>query len=244
MSLQDQKYEARDVRVASPFSEWLDNFWFHHKGKVIVSLIALFMAIVVIVQMVTVVPKDIMVMYSGRVYLSGSTMDDIQNIFSKVLSDAVREDNKIVGLTQYHVYSKTQIESLRAETDADGVSLYVDSALNSKNFENYNAYIMTGQCAVLLLEPWLYEELQRNDRLRPMKELFSSLPASVDEKGYGIHFGETELYRYYNVMREIPEDTIMCMLKPYVFGETSNEIAYAQMQTLFCAIVNYVPSES
>ena len=103
---------------------------------------------------------------------------------------------------------------------------------------------MTGQCAVLLLEPWLYEELQRNDRLRPMKELFSPLPASVDEKGYGIHFGETALYRYYNVMREIPEDTIMCMLKPYVFGETSNESAYAQMQTLFCAIVNYVPSES
>ena len=242
MSTAEQKYEERDVRINSPFSEKLDDFWFHHKGKVIVAVIALFMAIVVIVQMVTVVPKDIMVMYSGRIYLSGSTIEDIQNIFSKALTEASGNEEKIVGFTQYHVYSKTQIESLRAETEADGVHLYVDSALNSKNFENYNASIMTGQCAVLFLEPWLYDELRKNDRLRPMRELFTELPPSVDDTGYGIRFGETEIYRYYNVMREIPEDTIMCFLKPYVFGETSNESTYAQMQKLFCTIATYDPS--
>ena len=242
MSTSDQKYEERDIRIATPVSEKLDNFWFHHKGKVIVAVIALLLAIVILVQMITVVPKDIMVMYSGRIYLSGSTIEDIQNIFSKALSEADGNGDKIVGFTQYHVYSKTQIESLRAETDADGVALYVDSALNSKNFENYNAYIMTGQCAVLFLEPWLYDELRKNDRLRPMRELFEELPASVDDTGYGIHFGETAIYRYYNVMREIPEDTIMCFLKPYVFGETSNESTYAQMQKLFCAIGTYDPS--
>lgn len=237
-----EKYQDRRVRLKSPFFEKLDHFWFHHKAKVIVILVLAAIVFITLMQYVGRKNHSVMIAYAGPSYLSGFEIEEIENIFSTLLQERTGNEKSLVGLTEYPIYSKAQIESMRAETDEDGKPLFVNSELNSENYDALYEYIMTGDTAVLILDPWLYGELFRNDRLAPMSELFDTVPPSADEKGYGIVLGETDLYERYDVLRKLPEETVVCCLKPYVFGNTSDRDAYEAMKDTIRAIAEYSAS--
>lgn len=241
---QNEKYGDRGVRVESPFLEKLDSFWFYHKGKVIVAIVLLFVVLLTVMQFVGRRNNDVMIAYSGPIYLSGAEVSEMQNLFSVLYEKRTGNDSALVGLTQYLVYSKEQIESIRAETNEESEHNFVNSELNSNNYESLYEYIMTGDTAVLMLDPWLYEELLRNERLLPMTEIFETVPPSVDEKGYGIVLGETELYAYYGVMQSLPADTIVCFLRAQVLGNTSDGDAYAEMKQVFRMIAEFDAPEN
>lgn len=237
-----EKYQDRRVHLKSPFFEKLDHFWFHHKAKVIVILVLAAIVFITLMQYVGRKNHSVMIAYAGPSYLSGSEIEEIENIFSTLLQKKTENEKSLVGLTEYPLYSKAQIESIRAETDEEGKPLFVNSELNSENYDALYEYIMTGDTAVLILDPWLYEELLRNDRLAPMSEIFDTVPPSVDEKGYAIVLGETDLYDRYDVLKKLPGETVVCCLKPYVFGNTSNADAYEMMKDTIRAIAGYSAS--
>jgi hypothetical protein len=240
----ESKYEDRTVRIESGFAEKLSDFWFHHRGKVIIGVIILLIAILTVSQMIGKRNNDVMVLYSGSAYLSGEQQNDIQNLLTSLCQSALGNKKFLAGLTQYQVYSKEQIESLRAETFADGSHQFVNSEYNTENYENLYNYIMTGDTAILMLEPWLFHELRKNERLVPMSELFSSVPPSVEAYGYGITLGDTAVYDAYGILQLLPENTVLCFLKPYVFGNTGKESKYTQMKEVFRGIVNYTSEAS
>ena len=233
---EEEKYGDRRVRVNSPFSERFDNFWFHHKGKVIAGVLLTLVLILLVSQIVGRRNSNVMVAYSGPAYLSGDKQNALQDLLSEIVSEKLGDAEFLIGVTQYLVYSQAQIESIRAETFEDGEQKFMNSEFNSENYENLYSYIMTGDTAILMLDPWLYEELLRNDRLLPMKDLFTAAPPSVDEKGYGIVLGETSLYEDYAILKEIPGDTVLCFLKQPVIGKISKNKAYAEMKETFIAI--------
>ena len=237
----EEKYGDRSMRFESGFSEKLSDFWFHHRGKVIIGVILLLIVILTVSQIFGKRNNDVMVLYSGSAYLSGEQQNAIQNLLTALCGDAQDKEGFLAGLTQYQVYSKEQIESIRAETFADGSHNFVNSEYNSENYENLYNYIMTGDTAILMLEPWLFDELRKNDRLVPMSELFSAVPPSTEEYGYGITLGETAVYEAYEILQLLPENTVLCFLKPYVFGNTGKESKYTQMKEVFRSIVNYTP---
>ena len=239
---ESEKYEDRRVRFKGPFLEKLDSFWFHHKIKVIVALVLAAILFITFVQYIGRKNHSVMIAYAGPSYLSGSEIEQIETVFSTLLQQKTENEKLFVGLTQYPLYSKAQIESMRAETDEDGKPLFVNSELNSENYDALYEYIMTGDTAVLILDLWLYEELLRNERLAPMSELFGTLPPSVDKKGYGIVLGETDLYECYDVLKKLPKETVVCCLKPYVFGNTSNRDTYETMKDTIRAIAGFSAS--
>ena len=239
----NEKYGDRQIEMKSPFLEGLERFWFNHKGKVIVALVLAVVLFVSLMQLIGRKEHSVMIAYAGPSYLTGAEIEEIEGLFSGLLSEKTGKEKALVGLTQYPVYSKTQIESIRSETDEYGKTLFVNTELNSENYEALYEYIMTGDTAILTLDRWLYEELLRNERLAPMSELFDTLPPSVDEKGYGIILGETDLYGHYDVLKKLPaEDTVICCLKPYVFGNTSDKSAYELMKDTIRAIAGYSES--
>ena len=235
----NDKYGDRRVLVSSPFLERIKGAWFHHKGKIIVSFILAIILFVTLMQNVGRKNYSVMVAYGGPSYLSTEDIAEIENVFSTVLQNHVERDKALVGVAQYSIYSKAQIESIRSETDVDGTPLFVNSELNSENYGALYEYIMTGDTALLLLDSWLYEELLRNERLLPMSELFDTTPPSVDKKGYGIVLGETDLYGRYDVLKKLPAETVLCCLKPYVFGNTSNKSTYELMKDTVRAIAGF-----
>ena len=55
--MREQKQDASDINItaSSPFMRWLDNFWYHHKWKVIIIA---FFAIVIIIGVVQMLSKE------------------------------------------------------------------------------------------------------------------------------------------------------------------------------------------
>ena len=59
-------------------------------------------------------------------------------------------------------------------------------------------------------------------------------------EGDSIRLGDTELYRDYGVMRNMPADTVICLFKPlWKGGKSSKEEFYAREKKTFIAIVEY-----
>ena len=237
----DEKYGDRAVRVNSPLTERMGDFWFYHKGKVIVGVILLLLLILTVTQIVGKRNNDVMIAYSGPAYLSGAEQEALQDLLSTVVGSATEDRSFLIGVTQYQVYSKEQIESLRAETHEDGEQNFINSEFNSENYENFYSYVMTGDTAILFLDPWLYTELRKNDRLLSMTELFGSVPLYMEGEGFGIVLGDIPLYQESAAMQKLPANTVMCFLKPYVFGNTSKNAKYETMKEVFRAIVTCEP---
>lgn len=234
----EEKLGDRTVRVEGPISEKLGNLWFYHKGKIIAAVLVLLAVILTVSQIVGRRKNNVMIAYAGPVYLSGDEQSALQDLLSAEIGAAMDDGNFLIGVTQYQVYSKEQIESIRAETHEDGEQKFVNSEFNSENYENFYTYVMTGDTAVLLLDPWLFHELRKNERLQPMSALFETIPPSTEETGFGILLSETGIYGESELLQKLPKDTVLCFLKPYVFGNTGNDRSYGEMQEVFRALVN------
>ena len=98
--------------------------------------------------------------------------------------------------------------------------------------------LITGEFALCFLDPWLYESLANSDRLKTLTDIFGEMPdGAVGD--FGVRLGDTAMYQYYDVLKILPEDTVICLLKPYVFGETSKEDIYARSVSMFKAVVEF-----
>ena len=77
-----------------------------------------------------------------------------------------------------------------------------------------------------------------NQRVQKLTDIVGIVPdGAVDE--YGVRLGDTEIYKYYQVLQVLPEDTIVCLLYPYVYGQSSNEEFYQNTKEMFKAIVTF-----
>ena len=223
----------------SKFLRWLDNYWYHYKWVTIIVAFFLIVGVICTVQMCSREKEDITVVYAGRNSLSVNTTSDISRVLEAIAPEDFDGDgNKNIVLTSYYIMSEQQIKELQQETDENGDPLYVDTNYNSKQFETYSNYIMTGESSVLFLDPWLYESLKSADRLAKVEDIVGYVPDSACGE-YGVRLGDTALYDTYDVMKLMHEDTVICILRPYVAGNSSKEDYYARETAMFEALVTF-----
>ena len=235
----EDKISAVDIKENSKFLKWLDNYWYHYKVPTIIVLFVVFVLLVCTLQMCSTDDKqDITVLYSGPFLMTGSEHENVRNVLNYVMPEDFNEDGrKYTELITYQVASEQQIKDMEAETDENGKPKYsINRQYYTNEYSNYSNMLMTGEFALCFLDPWLYEALAGSDRLKPLTEVFGALPdGAVGE--YGVRLGDTALYQYYDVLKVLPEDTVICLLRPYVFGETSKEDIYARSVDTFKAII-------
>ena len=65
------------------------------------------------------------------------------------------------------------------------------------------------------------------------------LPVGARSDGFGVNLGETKLYEYSEGFATLPEGTVICLLRPYVYGASSDEEKYAFFEEYFKAIVTF-----
>ena len=100
------------------FFSKLDNFWYHHKWKVIAIAFLLTVAIIVVVQAASNETEDVVVIYCGSNYLSGNEVEELRLVLNALMpEDYNGNGSKFTGFAQYQVYSAAEIESIQAETD-------------------------------------------------------------------------------------------------------------------------------
>ena len=240
---QNEKEYTEGIAVRGGFLGWLDNYWYHYKWQTLIVGFFLIVAIICTVQMCSSDEDDLVVLYAGRNQLSASEAENVCSVLEAVCPKDFDGNGKIsIALSPYNVLSEEQMRELAAQTDAAGNSTYVDRGYYSEQYDTYYSYLMTGESSVLLVDPWLYESLAAGDRLASLSDALGYTPESAYGE-YGIRLGDMAIYEQYSVMQLLPEDTVVCLLKPYVAGKSSKEKYYAREEDMFEAIITFGKEE-
>jgi hypothetical protein len=95
----------------------------------------------------------------------------------------------------------------------------------------------------LLLDPWLYEEMQ--GKLMDLTAVLGYMPdgaittANADGKAvcYGVRLGDTALYSENSSMQALPADTVVCLVKPLFLGKNSDEAEFAKAKDFIASLI-------
>lgn len=242
--MNEEKRSEREIAIEGKAYRWFDNFWYHYKWIAIGVLAALIILIVCIAQSCSKEDEDVLIVYAGADYLSTTQVQQLADAMSYLLpSDYDKNGKKVALMNMYQILSEEQVREIEAQTDVDGTPRQVDRSRNSSLYSTYTNYLQTGSSSVYLLDPWLYAELKQGDRLRSLGEMFEEIPTgAIDE--YGIRLGDTDLYEKYDVLKLLSEDTVICLMKPFVIGRSSKEKAYQYEEDVFKALVTYKNEEN
>jgi hypothetical protein len=106
--------------------------------------------------------------------------------------------------------------------------------------QSYQTYTKTGESAIYLLDPWLYESLRDdpNEPLQKLSNVLNGTPKGALEDGYGVRLGDTALYQEYEVLQVLPADTVICLSRPYAMGKSSKKEHYRHETEMFAALVD------
>ncbi len=234
MADNQEKLQGTDIKLTSSnkFLTWLDNFWYHHKWKVIIIAFFAVFLIVTIIQMASKSNPDIEVTVATHTIYHTEEVDALESTLLALMpSDMNGDGKKKVQLNLYKIYSEEELKAANeAETDANGYPIiYADPSYNKTQMSDYNSYIMTGQCSVMIVSEYLYSELveRREDDilLKPISEIFGDdLPRGVTKDGYGIRLTETGAYKNLDAFSFLPADSVICIMRPFsITGDTGKD---------------------
>lgn len=260
----DGKIEAREIKLGAgkrgeerPHGRawrFFDNLWYHHKWKIIAVL---FLAVILIVVIVQCSHRekagDVALMTAGPY---GFTTDegklrDLQNCLATYLPEDYDGDgSKRVTLIYYSIYSEEEIAAAAARTDENGnpAGEGVNRSYNVEQYQQYSQHLRLGECSVLFLSPWLFAEQTAlsSEALCDLSALLSTRPAGAitpaggSENGpyFGVRLKDTALWRDNAAIRNaLPEDTVLCLCRPALSGDSSKPEKYEQSVAFFKALV-------
>lgn len=250
----DEKLSGDTVTIDNPVVRKLDNFWYHHKWTVIISLFFAVVFVIGLVQILSKEKEDCMVLYGGPCYIDEENGSAIENLIASLLPGDLDGDGKRnVKLIAYEVYSEEEIRAINGTVDANGNRREINISYNQSQYESCNAVIGAGEVALCFLSPSQYDRLNGDidqngqvvgSRLVMLSELFDKqLPKGTVEGGDGVRLGDTDLYRFCTEMQVLPADTVICLLKPYVMGSTSKADYYDRAKTTFVSLVSFSAEE-
>ena len=244
------KLKAGDIKAASPFLRWLDNFWYHYKWTVIVVTFFVAVAVVGIVQMVTRPSYDTSVCLASIYKMDKEERADLEALFQRICPEDFNGDGeKLVNLVEYQIYSEEEFESDRYEAmtneNGEGDQFQINRKFNSDEYKNFSNFTMTGETSVYILSPYLYGILRDAERLKPLSEVYADgdLPDGALDDGFGIALKDTDFYKYNPAAQIYPEDAIICLHKPTIAGRSKNEERYAEDVAFFKAIADFEVKE-
>ena len=243
------KLDAAEIKLthSSPLLAKLENFWYYHKWKVIVIT---FFAIVLIVGIAQVAGKtepDATIVIAVPETVTPLQSVDIGTALVPLMpGDSNGDGKKSVDVVAYAIYSEDEMyeaNHTETETEKDGGWHYVptvNQSYNVEKFEEYTEYLKTGEATILFVSEYLYSNLVVQERVRPLSDIFGeNLPAGALADGYGVRLGDLGVYDYVEALKVLPEDTVVCLLRPYIWGASSKEEKYSYCKELFKKIVSF-----
>ncbi len=239
-----EKQAAGEIAASSPFLKGLENFWYHHKWWIPIVAAFLVFFVVAFVQCAGREKTDMVVTFSGAYTMSAEEAAAIEAVLQSAAPK--KEDGALRKLTlqNYAVYNEEELRAMYTETDADGKERFDNYGFNTaknrtaERISSFASFLMTGECAVWLVSPDMYEQHNMKKLAAPLSETLKQVPKSAYDE-YAIRLGDTEFYRYYKAMQVLPEDTLVVLTKSYVWGASNNEEAYDAFVQLFCTIADF-----
>ncbi len=218
------------------------NFWYHHKWKVIVIGVFVFMGITLLVQFLQKSNPDITILYAGPDYITANDNRKFCTALSGIMDDYNGDGEKKVLLNDIIYMTSDQIRAAREAAEENGDDFAYDQQANAQTAEQFTYEIMAGESLLCFLCEGQYETVRDAGGFVPLSEIFDTVPDSaVDE--YGVRLYDTPFAQYFTISHIFPEETIVALRKvttiSQVRGQAKMEKKAAWHRDLFEKIVNF-----
>jgi len=230
-----EKLKAQSVSLSqnSKTFAWLDNFWYHHKWKVIIIGFFAIFIIVGILQMAGKTDADVNVTVATHtIYYKENVAALERDLESLMPRDRNGDGKKDVNFKTFKIYSESEMkEANEAETDEYGNPvIYADEAYNKEQIKQFNSLVGMGECSVMILSEYMYNDMlsRREDvpLLLTAGEIFGdNIPESA--LSHGIKLCDTGAYGYFESFAAIPDDAVLCIMRPFVVGNNADANEFA-----------------
>ncbi len=233
--------EERPEIEVEPVSFW-ENFWYHHKWKTIIIGFFAVLLIVCFTQMSMQDKTDVYVMYAGPGYLTANEGRSVQDAMKQIMDDYNGDGEKGVLLADFNYLNAEQIAEKKAQAEAEGVDLNIDTYGNATVYEQYEMEVIAGESVIYILDPDLYANVKHAGGLMPLAEVLGETPeGAIDDTG--IRLAETKFARFFGAMDVFPEDSVLCIRRVSTMsvfkGQKKTERIHAYHTDLFTKIVNF-----
>ena len=231
--------QAGEIVIENRFLKWLDNFWYHNKWTVIVVAFFAFVGIICFAQCSTRKTGDITVTYTGGYTLSSAEREALAATLEGVAPK--KGDRQLsVLINDYPVYTEEELRTMFTDEDGDlNVFAYEQGeALTRDGLQAFSSYVRTGDCAIFFVSEFAYKQQNLDKLAQPLTALYDTVPANAYD-GYAVYLKDTAFYQYYEALHFLPEDTLVVMLQPLVWGASANDENYQYFLQLYQNIVNF-----
>ncbi len=234
-----EKQTPGEIVVENRFVRWLENVWYHHNWQIVLVAFFLLVLLVCTVQCSSRETHDVNVTFAGPVDFQGKDeqLQTIQSLLTRLLQSVEGEESSSVGCPIYSIYTEEELRALYTDEDGNFSQYGYSGAVsaNSQRMETLSSYFNTGDCSVWLVNEFTYEHLNMKDRAVPLAETFGEAPNGAYDD-CAIRLGDTELYQYYEALQELPADTLVVLMRKYIY---TNDADYAQDAKLYKAMLEF-----
>ena len=239
LGISTEEEPAEPVKKAG----WLENFWYHYKGVVLVVAAFLVIIGIGVYQLINKSKPDIFLMYAGPVYFT----EDGTGSLSSALCDVMPQDfngdgEKSVSIMQALWFSDEKHEQYEAERIEQGLPSEFDPRFNADELSKIRNEFMAGTSVICILDPAVYDEISDKDIFIPLSELLGKVPDTAFDD-YAVKFAETEFCKYYPVFDGIPEDTLLAIKRVSKFATYKDDAEDVQRNhnRMFVSIMSFRP---
>ncbi len=231
----EEKQEAGEIVVKSKLLTWLDNFWYHYKWP---FLIGSFFAVVLIVCFsqcsVSRGGVTVKTVFCGDYVMGTEDREGIEDVLTSLLAE---DQKRQVALNSYAAFDEAQLRAQytneKGEFDSYGYQFGKQRTIDA--LSTFSNYLLTGDCAVFFVSPYVYEQQNMDELARPLSEVLDAVPTSAHD-AYTLRLGDLAIYREFEELRVLPPDTLVLLTHSYVWGTSKDPAAYEEFVALFKAI--------
>lgn len=211
-------YSKSDNKIVN----WFRNYWYYYKWIVIGIVFALVVIIFCTVQTCSSVSEDITLLYAGPFPPAHSSVPDMKSAFEAVLPDDFNGNgDKDVSMAMLMIYSEEQMKALEEKAKENDTPT-IDRYQNSTEYQKFQSLIVSGEYYVCLLDPWLFDDVNKENLFLPLSEAVGYKPEKA-VNDYAIKLSDTEFGQYYAAMKALPADTYLCIRAPGAMQEMTGK---------------------
>lgn len=225
--------------------KWLDNFWYHYKWPFLISLFFIITFAVCLVQCSTRTTSDAYIAFADGAELNSAERSSVEQVLSLLVQKTFEENPFSVGFSSYSFFDEEELKAFCTYTDPktgkpvfDNYEFQLAKNANQGRYKSFGDYVMTGDCVIWLVDSYVYEYKLKSLAV-PLKDTFGENGIDGAYDATAIRLGDLEIYQHYKALQVLPEDTLLVLSKPFVYGAASNQEFYQRMVTLYRAIVEF-----
>ena len=236
---EDKLHDEREVIREYDKAE---NFWYHHKWKIILVAVFLVSALILGSQVIGNTQPDASVMYVGPYYV-GENVESYTEAFTFLTEDHNEDGEIFFSFASLHCFSDEQLAEMKEQVDANGEKMnditYTQILqANTQEKESFYKIVFLDEFVIWLMDPAFYQEVKKSDGFVPLSEIFDhEIEAAIDDTG--IRFMETEFAQYYTCFADLPADTVLCLRRLSTAAGRNGKREHAYNTETFRAIVEF-----